>query len=199
MPIDFFASQCANATTCNNATTPCMQRISPQKFGISDNDSNNHQPAKVVFNNPDSWDFTVENNTSKSICFKAIDFCINIFRTGTYDLKNDDRDPNAFSSGDNGIQPIKRCEGLLKIDDQEIIFLEIKRRQFGNWLKDAREKFEETILSFREHHPQYCDKPIKAIVSNPLCPYLHQSSVTQQKILKDKIGVPLELKSTMII
>jgi len=53
--------------------------------------------------------------------------------------------------------------------------------------KDAREKFEETILSFREHHPTLADQIVKPILCNPSFIGTHQNEIVQMKILKDKI------------
>ena len=93
---------------------------------------------------------------------------------------------------------IKRCEGFLQFDTI-LLFVEIKRRPRGNWLSDAREKFEETILSFREHNPNSPLQIIEPIVSNKLFNRLHQSEMVQKKILKDKVGVELKIQQSYTV
>ncbi len=199
MPIDFFISPCAKPDgNCQIAGVVCSAVTNQDRFGISDANSHLRRPAEVRLNDEPNWDFTVINSNNKEVNFKAVDFCVDIYRTGTYDLDDDNRDVSQFSS-DNAnpvyIELIKRCEGFLTFDSS-ILFIEIKRRPHGNWLSDAREKFEETILSFMEHHPDSPFNVIEPIVSNMLFNRVHQSEMVQKKILKDKIGVELKIQKS---
>jgi len=153
MPIDFFASPCVNLTGNCSTSILCCTPLSFDRFGISDANSNSRSPAFIVTTSPTTWDFTIENPHNRMIQYKAIDYCISIYRTGTYDVKNDESDIANFSSDDQGTQLIKRCEGFLFEENRWILFFEIKTKLNQGWLIDARRKFEETILSFKEHHP----------------------------------------------
>jgi hypothetical protein len=201
MPVDFLASPCTNASgNCQNELVHCLQPITNHIFGISDANSNQRIPAKVIIDNESLWDFTIENNLN-FITYKAIDYCVEVYRTGNYNVYNDKSDIGEFAS-DNidiyGYGLIKRCEGLLMNDDY-ILFFEIKNRPRGNWLIDARRKFEETILSFKEHHPHLSDFIIEPIVSNKLFYRSHQSESIQKRILKDKIGIGFKVQTTFIV
>lgn len=194
MSVDFFAKPCYNFQgNCQTELVQCLQDIPNNTFGISDVDGANNIPAKVNVINPDpATDFIIVNNSNTQITFKAVDWCVPIYRTGCYSLDDENRIDSQFSS-DSDISSnndlIKRCEGFLQYDNS-IVFIEIKNRPDGRgWLKDAREKFEETILSFREHHPNLATQIKKPILCNPSFPGPHQNETIQKRILKDKIGL----------
>lgn len=201
MPVDFFVTPCANALgNCQSESVYCLQTITNQRFGISDANANGRVPAKVMLNDEPSWDFTIENN-SNGVQYKAIDFCVDAFRTSAYDVYDDNSDVNDFSSSNSNINNqglIKRCEGMIRNSDF-ILFFEIKNRPKGDWLIDARRKFEETILSFKEHHPNLAHLVIEPIVSNKSFLRIHQTEMVQKRILKDKIGVELKVQTVFSI
>lgn len=181
----------------------CGDEIVSNRFGISDEDSNSRLPAKVLIDNDHRWDFTVINPKNIPTSFKAVDFCIEIFRTGNYSLGNENREISEFASADSDLVNkgwIKRCEGFLRFDEK-ILFTEIKNRTKGDWLKDAREKFEETILSFKEHHPDYASQLLNPIVANKSFSRnkVHQNEMVQKKILKIKVGLELKIQSSYTI
>lgn len=191
MPVDFFATPCANpAGNCTGYPLPCLTNIPNQQFGVTDEDGGNSTPARVDATDPTIWDLTVTNNSGVNVSFKAVDWCISIYRTGTYDLDDETRTAAQFSSDNVGVELIKRCEGFLQFDSK-ILFIEIKRRKKNarDWIEDAREKFEETILSFKEHHPHLANQIIKPVLVNPLHTGLAGSEMVQKRILKDKVGV----------
>ena len=191
MPVDFYAIPCNNLQgNCQSEPIQCLQAIQSNTFGISDVDGGSNLPAKINAVNPDpKTDFIVVNNSNTEVSFKAVDWCVPIFRTGTYNLDDDARVSSQFSSDNIGVDPIKRCEGFLQFDDS-IVFIEIKNRPGGRgWLKGVREKFEETILSFREHHPNFANQIVKPILCNPSFLGSHQNETVQKKILKEKIGL----------
>ncbi len=142
------------------------------------------------------------NNSDTRVTFKAVDWCVPIYRTGSYSLDDDNRMDSQFSSDSDitsGGELIKRCEGFLQYDNS-IVFLEIKNRPGGRaWLKDAREKFEETILSFREHHPNLSTQIKKPILCNPSFFRYHQNEMEQKRILKDKVGVEFIRRNSITI
>jgi hypothetical protein len=190
MPVNFYAKPCSNPQgNCQTESIECLQLIQLDTFGISDVEGGNGLPAKITeCPNPET-DFVVNNKSGIDVFFKAVDWCVPICRTGTYNLDDDDREPSQFSSDDiTEGDFIKRCEGFLQFNDT-VVFIEIKDRPRGSWLKDAREKFEETILSFREHHSIVDVKIEKPRLCNPSFHRIHQNEMMQKKILKDKIGI----------
>lgn len=200
MPIDFFATPCNNQLgNCNTEHIRCLQIITNSAFVISDANSSARIPARVLPCDDSQWDFKVENQKRKEISFKAVDYCIEIFRTGTYDLNDAKRDKANFSVSNNRLdgEPAKRCEGFL-LYDNEILFIEIKTGKFGSWLTSAREQLEETILSFEYAHPNHNLKILKPVVANKNIK-VHQNLAYQSKILKMKVGLDFELKCQIII
>jgi len=134
MPIDFFIAPCAKVDgNCKKTGVVCKSTTTIERFGLSDKNSDKREPAFIDTADESSWDLTVENPSNKEITFKAVDFCVDVFRDGD-DL-------------------IKRCEGFLYYENK-ILFVEIKNREKGRWLIDAREKFQETILKFQENYPE---------------------------------------------
>lgn len=201
MPVDFFITPCANpAGSCEVYPLPCLVNIPNSSFGITDEDGGNSTPARIDSVNPTIWDLTVTNNSGIDVKFKAVDWCVPIYRTGTYNLDDDTRTPTQFSSDNVGTELIKRCEGFLQFDSK-IIFIEIKKRPKNarEWIKDARGKFEETILSFKEHHPHLISQIIKPILVNTLHVGVASSEMVQKRILKDKIGIEFIRQNTITI
>lgn len=201
MPVDFFAVPCANpAGNCTTNTISCLAFIPNSQFGISDANGSNSEPAAIVTATPAQWDFTVINNSGIEVSFKAVDWCVPIYRQGTYNLADDTRTSAQFSSSNIGIQLIKRCEGFFQFDTQ-ILFIEIKRRKKrpSEWIEDAREKFEETILSFKEHHPHLAAQIIKPIIVNPIHTGVSPNEMIQKRILKDKVGVEFIRQNSITI
>lgn len=203
MPVDFYAKPCANpAGNCTTYPLPCLANIPNPQFGITDEDGADSTPARVDTLDPTIWDLTVTNNSGVEVIFKAVDWCVPIFRTGTYNLDDDTREESLFSTNNTGIGGnwIKRCEGFLQYD-AKIRFIEIKRikTKQSKWIKDAREKFEETILSFKEHHPHLANQIIKPIIVNPKYTGLAVTEMVQKRILKDKIGVEFIRQNSITI
>jgi len=194
MSVSFFDNSCFNqeGTCLSKGSFACLKNITSTKFGISDYLGATGMPAQVLVDSNEEWDLEVENKSGVRISFKAIDWCIGIYRTGNYLLSDENRLANNFSSGSSGLELIKRCEGFLYYDSK-IQFIEIKRNKArpSNWIKDAREKFEETILSFREHHPDLANQIVKPILVNRKRNKVNfiSSDIEQQKILKDKVGL----------
>lgn len=203
MPVDFFAVPCTNlAGNCTTYAIPCLSNIPNPQFGITDENGADNTPARVDVANPAIWDLTITNNSGVAVIFKAVDWCVPIFRTGTYNLIDDTRDKAQFSSNNTGIGGnwIKRCEGFLQYDNK-ILFIEIKRKKKkpSEWIQDAREKFEETILSFKEHHPHLADQIIKPIIVNTKYSGAPTNEIIQKRILKDKVGIDFIRQNRIII
>jgi len=201
MPVNFYAAPCANpAGNCTTYPLPCLAKIPNSHFGITDEDGDSSTPARVDIVDSTIWDLEVINDSGVEVVFKAVDWCVTIFRTGTYDLDDENRTVAQFSSDNVGAEWIKRCEGFLQFDGK-ILFIEIKRIKTkpSKWIKHSREKFEETILSFKEHHPHLANQIIKPIIVNPKHTGLAPTEMIQKKILKDKIGVEFIRQNSITI
>lgn len=201
MPVDFYTKPCANPTgNCTTYPLPCLANIPNPQFGITDEDGDESAPARVDIINSAIWDLIVTNNSGVDVIFKAVDWCVPIFRSGTYNLNDENRTVAQFSSDNVGVEWIKRCEGFLQFDSK-ILFIEIKRirNHPSRWIKDSREKFEETILSFKEHHPALANQILKPILVNPRHYGPAPTEMVQKRILKDKIGVEFIRKNSIII
>jgi hypothetical protein len=181
MPIDFFIAPCTRENgNCRREGVVCKRTINNAQFGICDRDSGKRKPAFVDINNKNKeiWDVIVENSEEKDITFKAIDFCVDIFRKAK--------------------ELIKRCEGFLFYENK-IIFLEIKNRTHGRWLADACEKFIETITKFKENYPDNAFEILKPVIANKCFFRTHQNEMVQKQRLKDNIGVEFQIKHTIHI
>jgi hypothetical protein len=103
MPVNFYATPCNNSINhCTTFSLSCLTIIPNPQFGITDDDGADSSPARVDFSNSAIWDLTVLNKSGVDVMFKAIDWCVLIFRTGTYDLENENRTAVQFSSDNVG-------------------------------------------------------------------------------------------------
>jgi len=202
MPVDFFISPCSNVSgNCKKAGIVCKSLTNAVRFGISDKNANKREPAFIDTIDPTIWEVDINNPNGKDIIFKAVDYCVEIYRIGNYSLANASRDKIDFSVEDTdrlGKGLIKRCEGFLFYENN-ILFLELKLRRRGNWLSDAREKFEETILSFLQYYPPGTYRLLEPVVSNKTFTGTHQSEMVQKRIFKDKTGLDFHFKTSITI
>jgi|GEM_PF-1266238 len=206
MPIDFFEIPCENAFgDCQTQEIKCLQAITQKEFGISDSNSASRTPAIVMLSDKTKWDVIVQNPQERQVQYKAIDYCVEIYRTGTYNVNDDASDIQDFSSDKISLSDspelIKRCEGMLIEQNMGILFFELKVCSRSKWLADARKKFEETILSFKEHHPDKVNQIVEPVVSNKAFAKfrVHQNLAYQNRILKDKIGKELKVTTEILI
>ncbi len=100
-------------------------------FGLCDDENN--LPAYIdedVTNKESKWIGIVCNISKKEIDFYPIDHCVELLR-------------------EDG-KPAQRCEGILKYDENRIVFTELKNRKIipSSWLKDAEDQIIETMSFF---------------------------------------------------
>lgn len=179
MPIDFFKAPCDKPDgNCKIEGVVCKTTTNAVRFGLCDDRAEEKQPAYLDQTNESKWWATIQNPNGKNITFKAVDYCVDVYRTGN--------------------ELIKRCEGFLMFGNK-IIFIELKNRGYGSWLKDAREKFEETILAFNSNYPNNDFEILEPVVANKMQYKTHQNLMIQREKLKDKIGLEFQLKNTITI
>ena len=179
MPVDFFIAPCIKENgNCKIPGIVCKSATHATRFGISDRNAHNRHPAFLDTEDENIWDIVIENPVGKYVVFKAVDFCVDIFRSEN--------------------QLIKRCEGFLFFE-KKILFIELKNARTGRWLIDSREKFQETILKFRENYPENEYEILEPIVSNKLFFNTHQNEMIQKRILKDSIGMEFHVRKSVIV
>lgn len=169
MQIDFFSTPCEqNNGNCKKENIVCKAITNEILFGLIDDKGNDKKPAFIDFINNEDWEATIKNPHKKEITFKAIDNCVLAYR-------------------ENG-ELIKRCEGFL-VFDSKILFIELKQRKRRGWLTDARKKFEETILVFKENNHDNNFEILAPVIANRKSQGPPQNKMTELKKLRDAIGV----------
>ncbi len=149
MAIDFFASCCK--TTSSQA-----------KFGLRDDEffplmdtctpPTDNKRAYIDENEEIEWIAEVENTAQQEVDFYALDNCVPFIR-----------EDGSLAS---------RCDGLLSYA-KNLIFVELKSREKGRWVKRGREQLTATISKFDENYNRKNYSNIEAYVSNNLKPDFH--------------------------
>ena len=151
----------------------CKTESKKKKFGLCDDQPPISNPAYIDETNPLKWIGIVNNSLEKDICFNAIDNCIDIRRP------------------DNSME--SRCDGVLSYQ-KNLVFVELKEREGGQWLKKGREQLTATINRFK----QECDitqyTSLKGYVCNNLRPQAHFGQTANIQQFKDDTGFILEGK-----
>jgi len=151
----------------------CKTNSSKMKFGICDEQSPSTNPAYIDEDNSTEWIGIINNTTEKDIQFNAIDNCIDIRRE---DGKMD-----------------SRCDGVISYE-KNLIFVELKEREGGQWFKKGREQLTATINRFKQEHNTTDFTSIRASVCNSLRPNSHSGQFENIQKFKDDTGYNLEGK-----
>ena len=139
-------------------------------FGLCDDQPPQSNPAYIDEGNHIKWIGIVNNPLEKDVCFNAIDNCIDIRR-------ND----NSMDS---------RCDGVLSYQNN-LIFVELKEREGGQWLKKGREQLTATINRFKQESDITKFSSVKGYVCNSLRPQAHFGQATNIQQFKDDTGFTL--------
>lgn len=156
----------------------CKTTSSKQNFGICDDQPPASNPAYIDEIDKSKWIAKVKNKGNKKVNFNAIDNCI--------DIRRDD------STMDS------RCDGLLSFENN-LIFIELKEREGGQWFKKGREQITATISRFKQEHDITKFSSVKGFVSNSLRPLAHSGQFTNIQKFKDDTGFKLEGKTDIEI
>lgn len=151
----------------------CKTNSSKIEFGLCDNPSPSLNSAYIDENTPTKWIGIVNNSAEKNIQFNAIDNCIDIRK-------------------ENGKMD-SRCDGILSYENN-LIFIELKEREGGQWFKKGREQLTATINRFKQEHNITNFTSIKANVCNSLRPNSHSGQFENIQRFKDDTGFNLEGK-----
>lgn len=176
---DFITAPCKKPNgNCQKEGVVCKETTNALRFGLCDDRPEDKLPARIDKTNEEKWQLTIENPTGKDVTFKAVDFCVDVYRTGE--------------------ELIKRCEGFL-LYENNIRFIELKNSGHRGWLSDARQKFEETILAFRENHPEQNLSFLPPIVSNNLDYRTPRNFMTENQKLVDTVDLELKIQTRLLI
>lgn len=180
MPIDFLNAPCGK-TNCNCRTPgiSCKTSTSSDTFGLCDKTPPPTLPAYIDTLNTHDWIAEVKNNNSKTINFKAIDSCVDIFKR-----------PGEMES---------RCDGIL-IDSNNLTFVELKDRAGSGWVSKGRKQLTITIRNFLTHDSDAKNYNIvDAYICNKQKPLAVTSVISETQRFKSETGFNLKVNRNIVI
>jgi len=154
----------------------CKTESKINRFGLCDDPPPNTNPAYIDENNSSKWIAIVNNPNQRTAEFYAIDNCVPILR------------PNGEMES--------RCDGLL-LYLNNLIFIELKSREGGQWLKKGREQLTTTVNIFKSQNNINNYSRVEAYVCNSRRPLAHHGQMENIQRFKDDTG--LTLNGTNII
>jgi hypothetical protein len=158
--------------------TQCETSSSIVEFGLCDDPPPATDPAYIDELDKTKWIAIVENPNLKTAYFYAVDHCVTVVRPdGTTD---------------------SRCDGIL-LYENNLVFVELKSRQSGQWLKKGREQLTNTIRNFMANHDISTYNSVRASVCNNLKPLAHFGQATNIQKFKDDTGYILRGSRRIII
>lgn len=166
MSIDFFKAVCKKTT-------------SEKKFGLYD--AEDKTPAKIKLTDESIWNATIINNGSETICFTAIDNCIDVLR------ENGEMD--------------SRCDCMLTYNST-LLFVELKNKR-DSWQAEGLSQIENIakIMIYEIPIHYYSFKKRKAIVANRKnqFPAFHNSNAEQRQYFSSKYKMRIQFEAEIII
>lgn len=143
----------------------CISSSNKNEFGLCDDPPPSTRPAYIDELDKSKWIAIVKNLKLKKVDFIAIDACINIRKA-------------------NGKQE-SRCDGLLSYDN-DLIFVELKSRRGGQWVKEGREQLTITVDNFKNNYKMSDYNNVSANVCNNLKPHANSGhAVNIQQFFDD--------------
>lgn len=156
----------------------CKSLSSQVEFGLCDDPPPATNPAYIDENDDSKWIGIVKNVEEKNVEFIAIDACIDI------------RKPDGRLES--------RCDGLLAFDN-DLIFVELKSREGGQWLKTGREQLTITINNFKSNNDISKYNNVYGNVCNSLRPQSHSGHAANIQQFFDETGLILKADRTIEI
>lgn len=170
MPIDYFSK---NTDYSSN-----------KRFGLCDDstDGKEQDPAYIDndFANEDHWIGKVNNPQEIKVQFNPIDNCVDIF-----DI-------------DNPRKRSRRCDCLLSYN-KKLIFVELKERGKGRWVRDAKKQLADTYRRFKKENDITMYESIEAQACNRLRPIMNKTRTTSLQEFKDKVGIRIKIQQEIDI
>ena len=154
----------------------CKTNSSKIEFGLCDDAPPASNPAYIDENDNSKWIGVVRNKNNKNVDFIAIDACIDIRKS------------------DGKLE--SRCDGLLSFE-KDLIFVELKCREGGSWLKKSRVQLTITVNKFKENYNISDFKNVHGNVCNSSRPISHSGHAANIQQFYDETN--LVLKSEQII
>lgn len=149
----------------------CKTESDISRFGLCDDPPPDSNPAYIDENDPSKWIATVNNNIQEIVRFYAIDNCVPILR------------PNGDMES--------RCDGLL-LYSNKLIFIELKSREGGQWLKKGREQITTIVNIFKSQNNINSYAKVEAYVCNSLRPMTHFGQASNIQKFRDDTGLMLK-------
>lgn len=159
-------------------TNGCKTSSNKIEFGLCDDPSPAINPAYIDESDNTKWIGIVTNNEEKNVDFIAIDACIDIRKA-------------------NGRME-SRCDGLLSFDNN-LIFVELKTREGGQWLKDGREQITITVNNFKSNHDITKFDNVYGNVCNSLRPLSHTGHASNIEQFFYETGLILKADRSIVI
>lgn len=166
MSVDFFKAVCQKTT-------------SEKKFGLYD--AEDKTPAKIKLTDETTWNATIINNAGTTVCFTAIDNCIDVFR------ENGEMD--------------SRCDCMLTYNST-LLFVELKNKR-DSWQAEGLIQIENIAKIMIDEIPDhyYSFKKRKAIVANRKnqFPAFHNSNAEQRQYFSSKYKMRIQFEAEITI
>lgn len=156
----------------------CTSSSNALEFGLCDDPPPSNSPAYIDEIDLSKWIGIVRNSKNKEVTFTAIDACIDIRR-------------------ENGFLE-KRCDGLLSYENI-LIFVELKCREGGQWVKKGREQLTVTIRRFQQNYNTNDYDEISCNICNSLRPISNTGHAANIQQFFDDTGFTLKTDRVIII
>jgi len=156
----------------------CKSNSNKIEFGLCDDPSPSINPAYIDETDTAKWIGIVNNKHEKNVDFTAVDNCIEVKRA-------DGKDEN-------------RCDGFLSFDNN-LIFVELKSREGGQWFKKGREQLTVTINTFKANYDITSYDDVYGNVCNSLRPMSHIGHASNIQQFFDDTGLVLKGDRTIEI
>lgn len=142
-------------------------------FGLCDDTPPARNPAYIDETDKSKWIGIVDNPNSKPIGFYGIDHCL-VLKTGKEE------------------ETQQVCDGLLHYDD-ELIFVELKDRQYRGWVKTGCEQLAATVehISRTSSFKNFCS--VKAYICNRQRPFFSTNYNCHIQDFKNRTGLELKI------
>jgi hypothetical protein len=187
MPVNFF-----------DETQKTSSSIS--QFGLCDDQPPAENPAYIDEQNRSSWIGIINNSANEQVDFYPIDHCVPLYRQKKSRTKNQIlRKIHTIIIQCFNLRELEsRCDGVLRFCDS-LIFVELKMRESGGWLKKGREQLTNTIVKFKQNHDITKYHEVEAYVCNSLRPLANTGNTNHIQQFRDETGLILNVQQNIYI
>lgn len=150
-----------------------------EEFGLCDDELQPKNPAYINEMSPSTWIGIVDNPNLELVGFYGIDHCLIL-----------------KSCEGEGTQ--KECDGLLHYNN-ELIFVELKDRQYRGWAKTACRQLADTISYFKRTSSLEKFNKVRAYVCNKQRPVFNANYNCHIQEFKDETGIQLNIQQRICL